>query len=75
MLDLKIKDEDNFEVTKKLDRTITSLNVIKNKLNIVVEDRVIKPSNKKLTEYFLITKNLDTDPTTDYVYYIIRDSL
>lgn len=59
MLDLKIKDEDNFEVTEKLDRTITSLNVIKNKLNIAVEDRVVKPSNKELTEYFLIMKNLD----------------
>lgn len=72
MLDLKIKDEDNIEANEKLDKTITSLNIIKNKLNIAVEDRVIKPSNKELTEYFLIMKNLDADPNTDYIYYVIR---
>jgi len=56
------------ETNEKLDHNDKTLNNISKKLDIAVEDRVIKTKKTSTLEYFVVMKN----ETTEYKYYIIR---
>ena len=57
------------EVNEKLDNTDKILNKVAKKLDIAVEDHVIKIKKLSTLEYFIIMKNNNAD----YKYYVIRD--
>ena len=61
--------KEELELTnEKLDNTDKTLIKVAKKLDIAVEDRVIKTKKSTTLEYFVIMKN----NSTDYKYYIIR---
>jgi hypothetical protein len=61
--------KEELELTnEKLDNTDKTLIQVAKKLDIAVEDRVIKTKKSATLEYFIIMKN----NITDYKYYIIR---
>jgi len=53
---------------EKLDNTDKTLNIVAKKLDIAVEDRVVKTKKTAILEYFVIMKN----PSIHYKYYVIR---
>lgn len=66
------ESKDELELTnEKLDTTDKTLNIVANKLNIAVIDRVVQPIKKSITEYFIVMKN----DNMSYKYYIIRGQL
>ena len=56
------------EAHEKIDTTNNTLNLVARKLDIAVDDRVIKPKQLSILEYLVIMKN----NTATYKYYIIR---
>ena len=67
--DSKEELEELEEVNEKLDNTDKILNKVAKKLDIAVEDHVIKIKKLSTLEYFIIMKNNNAD----YKYYVIRD--
>jgi len=66
--DSKEELEELEEVNEKLDNTDKILNKVAKKLDIAVEDHVIKIKKLSTLEYFIIMKNNNAD----YKYYVIR---
>jgi hypothetical protein len=66
-------DDTNVKLDVINEELIETKHVLKStskKLNIAVEDRVIKPEDENILEYFILLKNRRKNP--DYKYYAIR---
>ena len=65
----EIKDQ-NEELLDKVDNLENDNYIIKTKLNIYTEDRVVNPINKSKLENLIVFKN--NNENEDYKYYVCR---